>query len=184
MFFIRAPVLMAFPLKYFVKHKWFKRKMLSFLVAQTKVQTCKAASSAGCVGICYELGHAATHPTARNASTVFLPCPDTIRNREYTKRDMPPQKKRDMTQEIRVAHRSSRDQSRPPSEGPLSSPACPYQNHQQSLPGQKARRPGWDGVWPVHFLPNDMKATLENVHPPATASFALRLFSSVSRHPQ
>lgn len=84
---------MAFPLKYFVKHKWFKRKMLSFLVAQTKVQTCKAASSAGCVGICYELGHAATHPTARNASTVFLPCPDTIRNREYTKRDMPPPKK-------------------------------------------------------------------------------------------
>lgn len=51
MFFIRAPELKSFPLRYFIKHKWFKRKMRSFSVAQAKVQTCKVPSSIGYVGI-------------------------------------------------------------------------------------------------------------------------------------
>lgn len=69
MFFIRAPVLKSFPLRCFIKHKWFKRKMLSFSVAQAKVQTCKAPASIGCVGI-WTRTHSQAHHSQKSRHSV------------------------------------------------------------------------------------------------------------------
>lgn len=72
-----------------------------------------------------ELGHAVKHPTVGTAETAFLPCPDTTITRIPQKKARSFPKKADMIQEIRVARKSSRDQSIPPSVGPFNCLFCP-----------------------------------------------------------